>query len=105
MKSLPVFLRRTYSPTTRTMSACCLTLSAVEPASAIGPKLETRKSKIENRLQAFAGRHFLPGLSRPDITVQSLDDPKSQSFNPLVSISGYRMLVSCRNHVIPDLLC
>src|SRR5260370_26037999 len=86
------------------MSACCLTLSAVEPASAIGPKLETRKSKIENRLQAFAGRHFLPGLSRPDITVQSLDDPKSQSFNALVSISGYVLLASCRNQGSPDLI-
>ena len=35
-KSLPVFFRRTYSPTTRTMSACCFTLSANDPASAMG---------------------------------------------------------------------
>src|SRR5216684_8565209 len=34
LKSFPVFFRRTYSPTTRTMSACCFTRSANDPASA-----------------------------------------------------------------------
>ena len=35
VKFCPDFFRRTYSPTTRTMSACCFTRSANEPASAM----------------------------------------------------------------------
>src|SRR5712692_1624891 len=35
LKSFPVFFKRTYSPTTRTMSACCFTRSANDPVSAI----------------------------------------------------------------------
>src|SRR5208337_5399642 len=87
VKFFPLFFKRTYSPTTRTMSACCFTLSANDPASAMWllsscglRRVFSRSSLIQ--LICLVENLFLVGTEFVDLVLQHLGERvlRSQHF-------------------------